>query len=216
MTVEVLMFGVLADVAAKRDTFDISLPTTAATIVAAVGERYPDARSMLPTCAVAVNLVVVEEAHDVRDGDEVALLPPVSGGAAISVALTDAPSVAEAIAAVAAPTSGGTAVFVGTVRDSSDAGPVTSLEYSAYDDMAVKVLNEVAGEAVQKWAVDGVCIRHAIGPRWVGEVTFVVVCTAAHRDEAFGACRYVTDEVKRRAPVWKRECGPWGKRWVGP
>lgn len=216
MKVEVLMFGALAEATSKRrDAFDVVLPATAAVVMSAVAQRYPLAVGVLDRCAVAVNHEVVEAAHPITAGDEVALLPPMSGGAAVSVALTATPSVDAAVSAVASTGAGGTAVFVGTVRDSSDAGPVTALDYSAYDGMAEKVIAEIAEEAVEKWGLSGVAVQHAIGPRDAGEITFVVACAAAHRDEAFDACRYVTDEVKRRAPVWKKESGPWGERWVG-
>jgi MoaE-MoaD fusion protein len=216
VNVRVLMFGSLAEAAAKHDAFEVGPPATAASILRAVGDRYPHARPILSRCAVAVNLEVVEQEHAVGEGDEIALLPPMSGGAEVSVALTAAPSVADALSAVAAPGAGGTAVFVGTVRDASDAGPVSALDYSAYEEMAEKVLREIATEAAEKWGLHGVTVQHAIGPRAVGEITFVVACAAPHRDEAFDACRYVVDEVKRRAPVWKKESGPWGERWVGP
>ena len=147
-------------------------------------------------------------------GSEVALLPPMSGGA-IDVMLTAEPWVGRGLETVFAPEAGGTAVFVGTVRDMCDAGPVERLDYTAYDDMAVKVLHVIAAEAAGKWGLSGVAIEHAVGPRRVGEITFVVACAAAHRDEAFDACRYVVDEVKKRAPIWKKELGPWGERWVG-
>lgn len=210
------MFGALADATAKRsDAFDLESPATAASVVSAVAARYPHASDVLERCAVAVNLEVVEADHPVVSGDEVAVLPPMSGGAGISVGLSAAPSVVDALASVAASGAGGTAVFLGTVRDSSDAGSVTSLDYSAYDEMAQKAITEIAEEATERWGLLGVAVRHAIGPRDVGEITFVVACAAPHRDEAFDACRYVTDEVKRRAPVWKKERGPWGERWVG-
>ena len=216
MKVEVLMFGALAEATSKRrDAFDVAVPATAAVVVSAVADRYPQAVGVLERCAVAVNQQVVEAAHRIGAGDEVALLPPMSGGAGVSVVLTATPSVEAALGAVASAGAGGTAVFVGTVRDSSDAGPVTSLDYSAYDGMAEKVIAEIAWEAAEKWGLSGVAVQHAIGPRDVGEITFVVACAAPHRDEAFDACRYVVDEVKRRAPVWKKESGPWGQRWVG-
>lgn len=215
MNVRVLMFGALAEAAARRDAFDIDPPVTADAIVSAVADRYPDVRPVLERCAVAVNLEVVERSHRIAAGDEVALLPPMSGGAGISVALTASPSVDDALAAVASYGAGGTAAFVGTVRDASDAGSVTGLDYSAYDEMAEKVLHDIAAEAAEKWGLLGVVVRHAIGPRSVGEITIIVACAAPHRDEAFDACRYVVDEVKRRAPIWKKESGPWGQRWVG-
>jgi molybdopterin synthase catalytic subunit len=209
------MFGALADAAAKHDTFEVPPPVTAGGVVTAVAERYPDARPILERCAVAVNLETVELEHRVSAGDEVALLPPMSGGAHVSVSLTPTPSVDAALTAIAAAAAGGTAVFVGTVRDACDAGPVSALEYTAYGDMAEKVIGDIAAEAVEKWGLIGVAVEHAVGVRTAGEITFVVACAAPHRDEAFDACRYVTDEVKRRAPVWKKELGPWGERWVG-
>jgi molybdopterin converting factor subunit 1 len=214
VNVRVLMFGALAEATTRHDAFDVRTSATAEEIVAAVGERYPHARPILERCSVAVNREIVQPAHVVAPDDEVALLPPMSGGSP-AVKLTASPSVADAVAAVSSGGAGGTAVFVGTVRDSSDAGPVTTLEYTAYDEMAVKVIERIADEALEKWGLLGVAVEHAVGPRTVGEITFVVACAAPHRDEAFDACRYVVDEVKRRAPVWKKECGPWGERWVG-
>jgi molybdopterin synthase catalytic subunit len=104
-------------------------------------------------------------------------------------------------------------VFVGTVR--RDEGRVERLRYSAYPEMADRVLRDVAEEAVGKWPLHGVAILHGVGELPVGERTVVVACSAAHRGEAFEACRYVIDEVKRRAPIWKKEVGPAGQRWVG-
>ena len=210
------MFGALAEAAAtKSDAFDVSSGATAGEIVSVVAQRYPDARPILLRCAVAVNHEIVDATHPVGEDDEIALLPPMSGGENVFVQLTDRPSVAGALDAVATPAAGGTAVFVGTVRDFSDRGPVSKLEYSAYDEMAEKVVRTIASEAIEKWGLLGVAVQHAIGVRPVREITFVVACAAAHRDEAFEACRYVVDEVKQRAPVWKKELGPWGERWVG-
>jgi molybdopterin synthase catalytic subunit len=208
------MFGALAEAATRSDAFDLPSSATASEVLSAVGQRYPGAAKILRRCAVAVNQEIVQASHRVGESDEIALLPPMSGGG-IRVKLTASPSVSDALDAVAAAGAGGTAVFVGTVRDSSDAGPVTSLEYSAYDGMAEKVISQIAEEAAAKWGLSSVAIEHAIGPRAVGEITFVVACAAPHRDEAFDACRYVVDEVKRRAPIWKKESGPWGQRWVG-
>jgi molybdopterin synthase catalytic subunit len=213
--VQVLMFGALAEAATKRDVFDLASAATAAEVVSAVRERYPSAGSILTRCAIAVNHEVVQAAHPVGERDEIALLPPMSGGDGVHVALTTSPTVAGTLDAAGASGAGGTAIFVGTVRDTCDAGPVTELDYSAYEAMAERVIAEIANEALVKWGLQGVAVEHAIGPRTVGEITFVVACAAPHRDEAFDACRYVVDEVKRRAPVWKKESGPWGERWVG-
>ena len=216
MRVSVRMFGPLADVAAREDVLHLPARSSTDDVVSAVRERYPDATRILERCTLALNLEKVDGPRPLADGDEVALLPPVSGGAAtIHVELTETPSVDRALVAVGTGGAGGTALFVGTVRDTSDAGPVTSLEYSAYDEMAVREISAIAEEAIAKWGLHGCAVEGAVGVRATGEVTFVVACAAPHRDEAFDACRYVTDEVKRRAPVWKKEIGPWGERWVG-
>jgi len=216
--VRVLMFGPLAEAAAHSVLID-DLPESPSTddVRRVIGERYPAAHTILARCSIAVNLEIVQRARPVGDGDEVALLPPVSGGgdASVHVALTQEPSVERALAATSAAAAGGTAIFVGAVRDSCDDGPVTRLEYSAYDEMAVRVIREIADEAVAKWALLGCAVEHAVGERPAGAITFVVACTAPHRHEAFDACQYVTDEVKLRAPIWKKEVGPWGERWIG-
>jgi molybdopterin synthase catalytic subunit len=146
--------------------------------------------------------------------DEIALLPPVAGGQArITVALVEHPSVEEALAAVASTEAGGSVAFVGSVR--SDGGAVERLAYSAYGEMAEKVMSDIAQEAATKWPLEGVAILHALGDLDVGDRTVVVACSAPHRGEAFEACRYAIDEVKRRVPIWKKESGPGGERWVG-
>jgi molybdopterin synthase catalytic subunit len=212
--IRVKMFGSLAQATGSREE-EIELDgECAADVLRAVGERYPEAAHVLDRVSVAVNLEVVPEDRVLAPSDEVALLPPMSGGASVTVGLRREPSVQEAIEAVASPDAGGTAVFLGTVRDNSDAGPVDRLDYEAYEDMAVAVMSEIATEAVLKWGLSAVAILHAVGTFGVGEPTMVVACSAAHRDEAFDACRYVVNEVKERVPVWKKEIGPWGERWI--
>jgi molybdopterin synthase catalytic subunit/molybdopterin converting factor small subunit len=215
MRLRVKLFGALAERAGgSLDDLDLAEPVTAADVLRAVGERHPSAGGMLGRVSVAVNREVVPAEHRVTPADEVALLPPVSGGAAhITVGLAERPSVEAALAEVASPEAGGTVAFVGRVR--ADRGSVQRLAYSAYREMAHDVLREVAEEAAAKWPVEGVAIVHGLGELAVGDVTVVVACSAPHRGDAFEACRYAIDEVKRRAPIWKKEFGPGGERWVG-
>jgi molybdopterin synthase catalytic subunit len=107
-------------------------------------------------------------------------------------------------------------VFVGTVRERSEGwGDVDQLSYSIYREMAEPMLRRVAEEAADRWPLLGVCILHRVGDLPVGEQTVIVACSAPHRQEAFAAARYGIDEVKRRVPVWKKEIGPAGDRWIG-
>lgn len=215
MRVRVKLFGALAE-RAGRDEDDVELAegATASDVVRAVEARHPSTVSILERVSVAVNLEVVGAAHGIHSGDEVALLPPVAGGAVrIRTGLRPRPEVEEALDAVASPEAGGTALFVGTVR--ADDGAVARLAYRAYTAMAERELERIAGEAAEKWPLQGVAILHGVGELAVGDVTVVVACSAPHRDEAFDAARHVLEEVKRRVPVWKKESGPGGERWVG-
>jgi molybdopterin converting factor subunit 1 len=212
--VRVRLFGALAERAGLEEgSLDLPDGATAGEALRAVGARHPGAVPILDRIAVAVNREVVPDDRGLREGDEVALLPPVAGGDGVTVGLVDRPSAEEALRAVSSPEAGGAVAFVGTVR--AEEGAVERLWYSAYREMAEEVLRDIAEEARSKWPLLGVAILHATGDLGVGEVTVVAACSAPHRGEAFDACRYVIDEVKRRAPIWKKESGPGGERWVG-
>lgn len=215
MNLRVRMFGSLAQATGCRtDEVDVPNGSTGEELLHVLRERYADAAPILERVSIAVNLEVVPADRALEATDEIAILPPVSGGATIAVGVRAEPSVDEALAAVASANAGGTVVFVGTVRDHSNAGAVDALDYDVYEEMADRVLAQIASEAAEKWGLSGVAAFHGTGAFAVGETTMVVACSAPHRDEAFDACRYVVDEVKRRVPVWKKESGPWGERWI--
>jgi MoaE-MoaD fusion protein len=213
--VRVRLFGALAERAGRdQEALDLPEGATAAHALREVGERHPAAASILGRISVAVNREIVPADWTLAADDEVALLPPVAGGApTITVALVERPSVDEALRAVSSPEAGGTVAFVGAVR--TDGGSVERLSYSAYREMAQETMAGIAEEAAAKWPLEGVAVLHAVGDLQVGDRTVVVACSAQHRGEAFDACRYVIDEVKRRVPIWKKESGPAGERWVG-
>ena len=219
MKVRVRLFGALAERAgAQEEVLRVDGGMTAGDVVELMRDRHPGTAPLLGQVSVAVNLEIVAADQPLADDDEVALLPPVAGGQArITVGVREgALSVDEALEAVAAPDAGGTVAFLGTVRDHSDQmDRVDRLEYSAYREMAEKVLREVAEEAAGRWPLGGVAVFHAIGDLAIGDPTVVVACSSGHRGEAFEACRFVIDEVKRHAPIWKKEVGPDGERWVG-
>ena len=124
-------------------------------------------------------------------------------------------SVEEALAFVADPGAGGTCVFVGTVRDSSDAGDVTGLRYEAWDELAVQRLEELAAEMLDKWPLRKVAILHRTGDLAVGEASVVIACSAPHRADAFDACRHGIERLKQDVPIWKKEALVSGEsHWV--
>jgi molybdopterin synthase catalytic subunit len=120
-----------------------------------------------------------------------------------------------ALAFVADPAAGGTCLFVGTVRDHSDAGDVTSLDYEAWDNLAGRRLEEIAGEILERWPVRKVALVHRTGPLQLGEVSVAIACSAPHRADAFEACRHGIERVKQDVPIWKRESLATGEsEWV--
>jgi molybdopterin synthase catalytic subunit len=124
-------------------------------------------------------------------------------------------SVDEALTFVAHPGAGGTCVFIGTVRDRSDAGEVTGLHYEAWDDLATGRLGEIAREMLDRWSLRRVAILHRTGDLGIGEASVVVACSAPHRAEAFEACRHGIERLKEDVPIWKKEGLVSGDaRWV--
>ena len=219
MKVRVRMFGAVAERAGRPETvFEMPEGATAGDILGTVADRYPATADVLSHVKVAVNLEMVSPGQALADDDEVALLPPVAGGSVrILVGMRDGRvQIPEALEAVESPEAGGTVLFLGTVRNNAgEWGEVDHLEYSAYREMAERVLGQVAEEAATKWPLTGMAILHGFGALAVGDPTVVVACSAPHRGEAFDAARYAIDEVKIRVPVWKKERGPGGERWVG-
>ena len=110
--------------------------------------------------------------------------------------------------------SGGINVFIGKVREVTKGKTVLRLEYEAYETMALKEMEKIAQEALHKWAVDKIVMHHRTGILETGEIPVVVAVSAAHRDAAFGACRYIIDTLKKTVPIWKKEVFEDGETWV--
>lgn len=132
------------------------------------------------------------------------------------VEVTDAKLDAGAAAAfVATPQSGASVIFLGTVRDHAPGkSGVTHLEYEAYEDVVEPKIREVVTEALAKWPLHKVAALHRVGDLAVGEVSVVAAASSAHRSDAFEGARYLIDELKKRAPIWKKEHWPGGAEWV--
>jgi MoaE-MoaD fusion protein len=226
--VEVRLFGGLGDrVGSPRTTVEVDDGATVADLRRAVAAAHPSIAPLLERVNVAVDLEVAPADRPLAGAREFALLPPVAGGAGrvspegvrIVTGLASPPLAVDAtIAEVTGPEVGGTAVFLGTVRDHApDLDDVVGLDYSAYPEMAERVLGTIADELVADHPhVRGIALLHSVGELVVGDHTILIVCTAAHRGAAFDACRDALERVKDRVPVWKRErTAEGGTRWVG-
>jgi molybdopterin synthase catalytic subunit len=120
------------------------------------------------------------------------------------------------LAAVGDPAAGGTTLFVGTTRDENDGRVVERLEYEAYEAMAVEEMRRIGDEIARRWQVVAVSMVHRVGVVPVGQASVAVAVSAAHREEAFAACRYGIDTLKATVPIWKKEYYRGGEHWVGP
>ncbi len=216
MEVTVRLFAVLREYAGAGElTLALDDGATVADAVAVL-RRGPLAG--LPEAApfvTAVEREYVEPGHPLHPGDELALVPPVSGGQELAARVrmaevTAAPLDPEAVRrAVADPSTGATVVFVGTTRD------VPSLEYEAYAEMARGVLARLAAEVVEEHGLAAAAVAHRTGTVPLGEASVVVAVSAGHRGEAFAGGRALIDAVKATAPIWKREHPEEGEpRWV--
>jgi molybdopterin synthase catalytic subunit len=161
----------------------------------------------------AVNREYVDRSHELRDGDEVALIPPVSGG---DFRITDQPlDVARVVAEAERDEAGAVASFIGTVRRSSRGRDVQHLEYEAFAEMAEPMLRELAGELTAKHGLCDVAIHHRVGRVEIGEPSVVIAVSAPHRAAALDACREAIDTLKETIPLWKKEVYEGGEEWIG-
>jgi molybdopterin synthase catalytic subunit len=161
----------------------------------------------------AVNRRYADRAQRLVDGDEVALIPPVSGGA---FRLSDAPLSQDAvIAEVARDEAGAIATFIGTTRARSRGRSVQYLEYEAYAGMAEDVMAEIASELRARYEVLEIAIHHRTGRVEIGEPSVVIAVSAAHRHDALAACKDAIDTLKERVPLWKKELYEGGEEWNG-
>ena len=221
MRVSVLYFAILRE-RLRRDQDTLELPTAAASVgdaLVAIAARHPEIAGLLPTVQVAVNRKIAPATQALVEGDELALLPPVAGGAGgppRKIAVLSVPlSLDEVIAAVEGVERGGIVTFTGVVRRHGRHGEVVRLEYEAYVEMTEQVLAEIAAEIEREWPGTHVAIHHRLGALLVGETAVVIAAAAPHRAEAFEACRAAIDRLKRRAPIWKKEIGTHGEEWIG-
>jgi molybdopterin synthase catalytic subunit len=161
----------------------------------------------------AVNRAYVERTHELRDGDEVAVIPPVSGGA---FRVTGEPlDLSAVVREVESDEAGAVATFLGTVRRHSRGRTVVYLEYEAYEEMAEEMLASLAAELTGRHGLCAVAIHHRIGRVEIGEPSVAIAVSAAHRQAALAACREAIDTLKETIPLWKKEVYDGGEEWIG-
>ena len=215
MRLELRCFASLREIAGDRSELSLADDATVEDAWKALEARHPGLRPHRSYVRVARNGSYVAWDERVAEGDVIAFLPPVSGGA--TVALVDGPIDLERLErAVAGPGHGAIVTFAGRARDRADDDRVVvELEYEVYPEMATTVLAEIAAEAEARWgAAVAVAHRHGVVP--IGEAAVVIVAAAMHRAEAYEASRFVIEGIKQRLPIWKRERFADGREWKRP
>lgn len=224
MRVRVLFFGVLKDiVGAPEESLEIAPRSTLASLFESYSERFETLRDKRPSILFARNREFTTPDAMLADGDEVAFLPPVSGGAgptiqekdrhvfSITRQVIDSKQLARDLQA---PEDGAVVVFEGVVRNNTKGRATLYLEYECYEQMALQEMTRIGHEIAGQFAIDRIGIVHRLGRLQIGEASVAVVTTAAHRKPAFEAALEAINRLKREVPIWKKEFFADGAVWV--
>jgi molybdopterin synthase catalytic subunit/molybdopterin converting factor small subunit len=219
MKVGVLFFGALKELLGRPgDTVVLPEGARVRELLLYYAREAPRLDAMVPSLAVSVNQEYAGLDRALHEGDEVGLLPPVSGGldeGSGELRLLRERIDSEAVAArLKRPEDGAAVIFEGVVRDNTRGRPTLYLDYEAYEPMALKQMESLAVEARQRFAVRGVSIVHRLGRLQIGETSVLIVVAAAHRGAAFEACRWIIDTLKKTVPIWKKEYFSDGEVWA--
>jgi molybdopterin synthase catalytic subunit/molybdopterin converting factor small subunit len=222
MRVQLLPFGVLKDVLSPTP-LELPAESTVGDLLGVLSDlllQKPAAAQLLSRIAVSVNAEYAQPGQILREGDQVGLLPPVSGGSgaaktAIATCLTREVIPADALIDAAKQGSdGAVVVFDGIVRDNTRGRSTLHLDYEAYEEMAERQIAELATQALERFGVRGVTLVHRLGRLQIGETSVLIVVASAHRAAAFDACRWLIDTLKKTVPIWKKETFVDGAVWA--
>jgi molybdopterin converting factor subunit 1 len=231
MRVRVLFFGVLKEIAGKSaDEIDVHEGASVRDVLLHYQSQIPQLKSSLSSIALAVNQQYSGADAKLKENDEIALLPPVSGGAFDAVGETptgqpmgrlryacitreviDAKQVVDGLKRGE---DGAALVFEGVVRNQTKSRRTLYLNYEAYEDMALQQLESLASEAINKFQIRDVAIVHRLGRLEIGETSVLIAVASAHRGPAFDACRWIIDTLKKTVPIWKKEYFEDGAVWA--
>ena len=221
MVIRVLFFGVLKDVAGRSDeSRTVPDGSTVKDLLEQYRQSFPAFEKWMPSLAVSVNQQYSPASTALKAGDEVAFLPPVSGGSTAPQTAERCAIVRETIntrglvEALQAREDGALVVFEGVVRNHTRNRRTVYLDYEAYEPMALSKLQGLRSEALQKFAIRDVAIVHRIGRLEIGEASVVIVVASAHRGAAFDASRWIIDTLKKTVPIWKKEHFEDGAVWA--
>lgn len=217
MKVEVLFFGMARDVAGcGHERAELPEGSSVGVLRRRYDERFPRLAAMAGSLLLAVNQEIAEPSHILREGDEVAFLPPVSGGAPedfyrLTREVIPTHDLAESLKG---PEDGAVVIFEGIVRNNSRGRKTLYLEYEAYEPMALRKMEDLGAETRLKFPIDRIGMIHRLGRLEIGETSVAIVVTSPHRRAAFDACRHAIDRLKQIVPIWKKEYFEDGGIWA--
>jgi molybdopterin synthase catalytic subunit len=219
IAVRVRLFARLREQAAMETaTLELPAGSTVAEVYEALRRKHPALEADVNAVRAALNQEFKDWSAEVADGDEVAFIPPVSGGVhgvGILFELTPDPLDARRLeAAVTHKGAGAICTFTGVVRDNSRGRPVTHLDYEAYAEMAIAQMRRIGDEIAERWPEARVAMAHRTGRLDIGEASVVVSVSCPHRGEAIAACKLGIDRLKESVPIWKKEHAADGTFWI--
>jgi len=217
--IQALLFGQAREwVGASSLNLDLESPANVESALAEIISRYPKLAQIERSLLFAVNEEYVSRDRPLSDGDEMAVLPPVSGGASDSqdiFEITREPiDISEIRSRLLEGDSGAVVVFDGVARNNTKGRRTLHLEYEAYPQMALRTMEQIGREVHERWPINRIGIIHRLGRIDITDSSVVIVVTSAHRKIAFEACQYAIDRLKKIVPIWKKEFFEDGAVWV--
>src|SRR5689334_23795828 len=217
MKITILLFGQAREtVGAASLELELAQPATVAGAFARLVAAHPKLAAMERSLLFAINEEYAGREQPLSDGDQLAVLPPVSGGAdADVVEITRMPiDIAALRARLLAGESGAVVIFDGVARNNTKGRRTLYLEYEGYEPMALRAMEQISREVHERWPINRVGIIHRLGRIEITESSVVIVVTSAHRKVAFEACQYAIDRLKKIVPIWKKEFFEDGAVWI--